>query len=146
MGLESLPLSLCSAPTSLPHPLGKGTLNGSTDPYGLAGQQRVSEKMSGRGEAGSSVVAVLKRKRRKRRSTNRRWSSASTFPSGCWHGAAGCPPTHTMITECFDMAWAWPRTGPDWVLLLLWEICHLLCNQNFPEASYGPNLPSGKYF
>lgn len=57
---------------------------------------RVSEKMAGRWEAGSSIVAVLTRKKRKRRSTNRRWSSASMFPSGSGMGRAGCPPTHTM--------------------------------------------------
>lgn len=68
-----------------------GILYGSTDPSGLAGQQRVSEKMAGRWEAGSSIVAVLTRKKRTRRSTNRRWSSASMFPSGCWYGESWMP-------------------------------------------------------
>lgn len=48
---------------------------------GSAGQPP-EEEMSGKWEAGSSMVAVLKRKRRKRRSTSRRWSSVSMLTPG----------------------------------------------------------------
>lgn len=148
MGLESLPFSLCSyypTPSFRNRDLIEGLLSGRMDPYGLAGQQRVSEKMSGKWEAGSSMMAVLKRKRRKRRSTSRKWSSASTFTSGDWPlvwgwlDALQCTP---WITECRGMAFTRPRTGSDLVLLLLREVHHLLRNQNFPEAPHSPNLPS----
>lgn len=147
MGLESLPFSLCfyyPTPSFRNRDLIEGLLSGRMDPYGLAGQQRVSEKMSGKWEAGSSMVAVLKRKKRKRRSTSRRWFSACTFTSGDWLlvwewlDALQCTP---WITECRGMAFTWPRTGSDLVLLLR-EVHHLLCNQNFPEAPHSPNLPS----
>lgn len=62
--LFSLLSSDSPAPSFRKRELIEGILRGRVDPYGSAGQQRVSEKMSGRWEAGSSWVAVLKRKRK----------------------------------------------------------------------------------
>jgi len=62
--LFSLLSSYSPTPSFRKRELTEGILGGRMDPYGSARQQRVSEKMSGRWEAGSSRVAVLKRKRK----------------------------------------------------------------------------------
>lgn len=136
---ERLPFALCSPPTPPPHPWARGTslrkiLSGRMDLDGSAGQPP-EEEMSGKWEAGSSMVAVLKRKRRKRRSTSRRWSSVSMLTPG---DALWCTPPITQSR----MAWQGPRTGPGWGSLLLWDPRHLLCNPRFPVAPHGPQPPA----
>lgn len=85
----------------------EGILSGRMDPYGSAGQQRDSGNVSGKWEAGSSMVAVLKRKR----------SKVPTGGSLCFHShiwwlaagmaIAGCLPVHTtsnwILRHGFDM-------------------------------------------
>lgn len=115
------------------------------DPYGSAGQQRGSERMSGRWEAGSSLVAVLKRKRKEEEKYQQ--EVVFRFHAHTWRLAAAMGMARALQrtargTQCFGMAWTGPRTGPGLVLLLLGETRHLLCNRNFPEAPHGPNLPS----